>query len=52
MSSQVGLVCGAIRALGTERHHQKYLPDLLGVRLKACFGLTELGHGRKVDKQS
>lgn len=44
----VGLVCGAIRALGTERHHQKYLPDLLGVRLKACFGLTELGHGSNV----
>ncbi|MCY9784856.1 acyl-CoA dehydrogenase family protein [Nocardiopsis sp. EMB25] len=45
---QWGLFGGAIRALGTERHHAAYLPDVMSVDLPGCFAMTETGHGSDV----
>ncbi|MER5478983.1 acyl-CoA dehydrogenase family protein [Streptomyces sp. NPDC002734] len=45
---QFGLFGGAILHLGTERHHQAYLPDLITGRLMGCFAMTETGHGSNV----
>src|SRR4051794_31837616 len=43
-----GLFGGAILQLGTERHHEKYLADLITGRLMGCFAMTETGHGSNV----
>ncbi|WP_017588837.1 acyl-CoA dehydrogenase family protein [Nocardiopsis ganjiahuensis] len=48
MGVQFGLFGGAIRALGTEDHHQRYLPDVMSVALPGCFAMTETGHGSDV----
>jgi acyl-CoA oxidase len=45
---QFGLFGGAILHLGTERHHEAYLPDLVAGRLMGCFAMTETGHGSNV----
>ncbi|MGW7433802.1 acyl-CoA dehydrogenase family protein [Streptomyces sp. NPDC054861] len=45
---QFGLFGGAILHLGTERHHEAYLPDLITGRLMGCFAMTETGHGSNV----
>ncbi|MGY0490274.1 acyl-CoA dehydrogenase family protein [Streptomyces sp. WG-D5] len=45
---QFGLFGGAILHLGTERHHQAYLPDLITGKLMGCFAMTETGHGSNV----
>ncbi|MFB7938924.1 acyl-CoA dehydrogenase [Streptomyces sp. NPDC056049] len=45
---QFGLFGGAILHLGTERHHDAYLPDLVAGRLLGCFAMTETGHGSNV----
>ena len=45
---QFGLFAGAIHQLGTERHHQRYLPDALTLELPGCFAMTETGHGSNV----
>ncbi|MEV5605006.1 acyl-CoA dehydrogenase [Streptomyces sp. NPDC052299] len=45
---QFGLFGGAILQLGTERHHQAHLPDLITGRLMGCFAMTETGHGSDV----
>ncbi len=45
---QFGLFGGAILHLGTERHHQAYLEDLIKGRLVGCFAMTETGHGSNV----
>jgi len=45
---QFGLFGGAILQLGTERHHEKYLEDLVTGRLMGCFAMTETGHGSNV----
>ncbi|MEV4945703.1 acyl-CoA dehydrogenase family protein [Streptomyces sp. NPDC053755] len=45
---QFGLFGGAILHLGTERHHDAYLPDLVTGRLMGCFAMTETGHGSNV----
>ncbi|MEV6263611.1 acyl-CoA dehydrogenase [Streptomyces sp. NPDC051784] len=45
---QFGLFGGAILHLGTERHHQAYLPDLITGQLMGCFAMTETGHGSNV----
>ncbi|MFI6577341.1 acyl-CoA dehydrogenase [Nocardiopsis sp. NPDC050513] len=45
---QWGLFGGAIRALGTERHHAEYLPAVMSVDLPGCFAMTETGHGSDV----
>ncbi|HVU92079.1 MAG TPA: acyl-CoA dehydrogenase family protein, partial [Jatrophihabitans sp.] len=45
---QWGLFGGAILHLGTERHHEAYLADLIDLRLLGCFAMTETGHGSDV----
>ncbi len=45
---QFGLFGGAILMLGTERHHDAYLADLVSGRLIGCFAMTETGHGSNV----
>ncbi|MCW2494810.1 acyl-CoA dehydrogenase [Jatrophihabitans sp.] len=45
---QWGLFGGAILHLGTERHHEKYLPALQSLELMGCFAMTETGHGSDV----
>ncbi|XP_054816579.1 acyl-coenzyme A oxidase 3, peroxisomal-like [Prosopis cineraria] len=39
---------GAIRFLGTKRHHDKWLRDTENYMIKGCFAMTELGHGSNV----
>ena len=45
---QWGLFGGAIQHLGTERHHRRYLDDVITLRLPGCFAMTETGHGSDV----
>jgi acyl-CoA oxidase len=45
---QFGLFAGGIQRLGTEYHHQKYLPDAAAALLMGCFAMTEIGHGSNV----
>ncbi|MFI7316724.1 acyl-CoA dehydrogenase [Streptomyces venezuelae] len=45
---QFGLFGGAILQLGTERHHDAYLPRLITGELMGCFAMTETGHGSNV----
>ena len=45
---QFGLFGGAIQALGTDRHHQRYLPAVGTLKLPGGFAMTELGHGSNV----
>jgi len=45
---QFGLFGGAILQLGTQRHHDAYLADVVGGRLLGCFAMTETGHGSNV----
>ncbi|EXG79190.1 acyl-CoA dehydrogenase [Cryptosporangium arvum] len=45
---QWGLFGGAIQALGTERHHERYLPPIMSLELPGCFAMTETGHGSDV----
>ena len=45
---QFGLFGGAILQLGTRRHHDAYLRELIAGRLMGCFAMTEVGHGSNV----
>ncbi|MET0133298.1 MAG: acyl-CoA dehydrogenase [Kibdelosporangium sp.] len=45
---QWGLFGGAVQMLGTERHHARYLPDIMSLALPGCFAMTESGHGSDV----
>ncbi|MDF1606210.1 acyl-CoA dehydrogenase [Nocardioides sp. YIM 152315] len=45
---QFGLFGGAILQLGTRRHHDAYLSDVVSGRLMGCFAMTETGHGSNV----
>ncbi|MFL6158633.1 MAG: acyl-CoA dehydrogenase [Marmoricola sp.] len=45
---QFGLFGGAILQLGTRRHHDAYLRDLVAADLLGCFAMTETGHGSNV----
>jgi acyl-CoA oxidase len=45
---QFGLFGGAILQLGTRRHHDAYLRDLVTGKLLGCFAMTETGHGSNV----
>ncbi len=45
---QFGLFGGAILQLGTKRHHDAYLRDLVTGELLGCFAMTETGHGSNV----
>jgi acyl-CoA oxidase len=45
---QFGLFGGAILQLGTKRHHDAYLADLVTGKVMGCFAMTETGHGSNV----
>src|SRR3954470_24843131 len=45
---QWGLFGGAILHLGTQRHHERYLADVMSLHLPGCFAMTETGHGSDV----
>jgi acyl-CoA oxidase len=45
---QWGLFGGAVQALGTERHHARYLEQIITGELLGCFAMTETGHGSDV----
>ncbi|MGI8394430.1 acyl-CoA dehydrogenase family protein [Leucobacter sp. W1038] len=45
---QWGLFAAAIQHLGTEPHHEKWLPDALSLKLPGAFAMTEIGHGSDV----
>ncbi|HYQ67603.1 acyl-CoA dehydrogenase [Actinophytocola sp.] len=45
---QWGLFGGAVQMLGTARHHEKYLGDIISLALPGCFAMTESGHGSDV----
>jgi acyl-CoA oxidase len=45
---QWGLFGGAVRNLGNSEHHQRYLADIMSLRLMGCFAMTETGHGSDV----
>jgi acyl-CoA oxidase len=45
---QWGLFGGAVQMLGTARHHEKYLGDIMSLALPGCFAMTESGHGSDV----
>lgn len=45
---QWGLFGGAIENLGTARHHDRYVTDIINLDLLGCFAMTETGHGSNV----
>ena len=45
---QFGLFGGSILALGTEKHHRKYLSAVGSLKLPGCFAMTERAHGSNV----
>src|SRR6476620_11628964 len=45
---QFGLFGGALLQLGTKRHHDAYLADLVAARTLGCFAMTEHAHGSNV----
>ncbi len=47
---QFGLFGGAVTQLGTQRHHEAYLDDIMTAKLLGCFAMTEVGHGSNVQR--
>ncbi|MCG2622106.1 acyl-CoA dehydrogenase family protein [Arthrobacter sp. I2-34] len=45
---QWGLFGSAILHLGTAAHHDRWLPDVMSLRLPGAFAMTETGHGSDV----
>jgi len=45
---QWGLFGAAVLHLGTDRHHEKYLPDIMSLKVPGAFAMTEIGHGSDV----
>ncbi|WP_431803702.1 acyl-CoA dehydrogenase [Microbacterium sp. bgisy203] len=45
---QWGLFGSAIYQLGTEKHHDAWLSDVIELRLPGAFAMTEIGHGSDV----
>ncbi len=43
-----GLFGGSIMFLGTEEHHEKYLPDTASLKVQGCYAMTEMGRGSNV----
>src|SRR5690625_859646 len=42
---QWGLFGSAVLHLGTEEHHQRWLPDIMDLTTPGVFAMTEIGHG-------
>ena len=47
---QWGLFGGAVQLLGSQRHHEAYLADIISADLLGCFAMTETGHGSDVQQ--
>ncbi|GAA1338941.1 acyl-CoA dehydrogenase [Arthrobacter roseus] len=45
---QWGLFGSAVLHLGTEEHHEKWLPGIMSLDIPGCFAMTEIGHGSDV----
>ncbi|MEA5454413.1 acyl-CoA dehydrogenase [Sinomonas sp. JGH33] len=45
---QWGLFGAAVLHLGTETHHEKWLPGIMSLEVPGCFAMTEIGHGSDV----
>ncbi|MUK01062.1 acyl-CoA dehydrogenase [Vibrio cholerae] len=45
---QWGLFGSAVMHLGTEKHHQAWLPGIMNMEIPGCFAMTETGHGSDV----
>ena len=45
---QWGLFGSAILQLGTEQHHEKWLPGVMDLSIPGAFAMTEIGHGSDV----
>ena len=45
---QWGLFGGAVQALGTRHHHDRYLRAIMELDVPGCFAMTETGHGSDV----
>lgn len=45
---QWGLFGAAVLHLGTEHHHEKYLPAIMSLDVPGAFAMTETGHGSDV----
>ncbi|MBS2037926.1 acyl-CoA dehydrogenase family protein [bacterium] len=45
---QMGLWGGSVYNLGTDKHHQKFLPGIMSLDTPGCFAMTETGHGSNV----
>jgi acyl-CoA oxidase len=45
---QWGLFGGAVQVLGTSRHHDEYLKQIMDGELLGCFAMTETAHGSDV----
>jgi len=45
---QWGLFGAAVLHLGTEKHHEKWLPSIMSLETPGAFAMTEMGHGSDV----
>ncbi|QHK19141.1 acyl-CoA dehydrogenase [Pseudarthrobacter psychrotolerans] len=45
---QWGLFGSAVMHLGTQEHHNKWLPGIMSLEIPGCFAMTETGHGSDV----
>ena len=45
---QWGLFAAAILHLGTDYHHETFLPDTMSLKVPGAFAMTETGHGSDV----
>ncbi|GAA5154740.1 acyl-CoA dehydrogenase [Microbacterium pseudoresistens] len=45
---QWGLFGGAVLQLGTEEHHDRWLPGIMDLSIPGAFAMTEIGHGSDV----
>ncbi len=45
---QWGLFGAAVLHLGTKKHHDELLPDIMSLKVPGAFAMTEIGHGSDV----